>query len=97
MHQQISTLHRLHSHEQHKHLVDPPHAHANRMVPRPQKRPKIPSHLSLRSRLFTLRNQHRSPKSPRRLAPQWRKQQRYHLHPVEHRNLDVSAATCHIS
>lgn len=37
MHQQISTLHRLYSHEQHQHLVDSAHAHANRVVPRPQK------------------------------------------------------------
>ena len=65
MHQQISTLHCLHGHEQHKHLVDPPHAHANRLVPRPQERPKIPSHLSFRFGLITLRNQHRPSKSPR--------------------------------
>jgi hypothetical protein len=71
-------------------MVDITHAHANRLESRPQKRPKIPSYLSLRPGFFTLRNQHRPSKSPRRLAPQRRKQQRYHLHPLEHSNLDVS-------
>lgn len=65
MHQPIGALHRLHRHEQHQHLVDPTHAHANRLEPRPEERPKIPPHLPLRPRLITLRNKYSPTKSPR--------------------------------
>jgi hypothetical protein len=65
MYQPISAIYRLHRHEQSQHLVDPTHAHANRLEPRLEERPKIPSHFSLRPRLITLRDEYSPTKSPR--------------------------------
>lgn len=65
MYQSIGTIYRLHRHEQHQHLVDLTHAYANRLEPRLEERPKISSHLSLRSWIITLRNKYSPTKSPR--------------------------------
>jgi hypothetical protein len=65
MYQSISVIYRIHRHEQSQHLVDLTHAHANRLEPRLEKRPKVPSHFSLRPRIITLRDEYSPTKSPR--------------------------------